>query len=93
MRWGIPGTLWRLRFYDRREIKDLLSYLRCYQPADTVSLLRGSMRSSAASVRPPIQQLTDAANQLGIPLWDVVIPKRCVLWAVPPGAAAVLRFG
>ena len=30
-----------------------------------------------------IQRLTDAANQLGIPLWDVVSdPKRCVLWVV-----------
>ena len=40
--WGIPYlVVGGLRFYDRREIKDPLAYLRLLvNPADTVSLLR-----------------------------------------------------
>ena len=42
VRWRIPYVVvGGLRFYDRREIKDLLGYLRLLiNPADTVSLLR-----------------------------------------------------
>ena len=38
VRWGIPYIVVELRFYDRREIKDLLAYLRLLvNPADTAS--------------------------------------------------------
>lgn len=42
MRAGIPYTMvGGLKFYDRKEIKDILSYLRVvFNPADTVSLMR-----------------------------------------------------
>ena len=73
-----------LRFYDRREIKDLLAYLRLLvNPADTVSLLRVINVPKRGICKTTIQRLTDAANQLGIPLWDVVSdPKPCAPWVV-----------
>ena len=49
VRWGIPYIIvGGLRFYDRREIKDLLAYLRLLiNPADTVSLLAGDQCAQA----------------------------------------------
>ena len=62
-----------LRFYDRREIKDILAYLRLLiNPADTISLLRVINVPKRGIGKTTIQRLTDAASQLGIPLWDVV---------------------
>ena len=41
-------------------------------PADTVSLLRVINVPKRGIGKTTIQRCTDAANQLGIPLWDVV---------------------
>ena len=81
-RWCVGESLHRgggLRFYDRREIKDLLAYLRLLvNPADTVSLLRVINVPKQGIGKTTIQRLTDAANQLGIPLWDVVSDPEAV---------------
>ena len=48
-----PTSWWGLRFYDRREIKDLLAYLRLLVDlTDTVSLLRVINVPNAVSARP-----------------------------------------
>ena len=96
MRWGIPYiVVGGLRFYDRREIKDLLAYLRLLiNPADTVSLLRVINVPKRGIGKTTIQQLTDTASQLGIPLWDVVSdPEAVRSWVVVPPRAAGLRSG
>ena len=66
-----------LRFYDRREIKDLLAYLRLLvNPADvSLRVINVPKRGIGKTT---IQRLTDAANQLGIPLWDVVSDPEAV---------------
>ena len=48
------------------------------QPADTVSLLRVINVPKRGIGKTTIQRLTDAANQLGIPLWDVVSDPEAV---------------
>jgi DNA helicase-2/ATP-dependent DNA helicase PcrA len=82
VRWGIPYiVVGGLRFYDRREIKDVLAYLKLLvNPADTVSLLRVLNTPKRGIGKTTIERLTDAANQLGIPLWEVVSDA----WAVAP---------
>ena len=42
MKAGVPYTMvGGLKFYDRKEIKDILAYLRViYNPEDTISLMR-----------------------------------------------------
>jgi DNA helicase-2/ATP-dependent DNA helicase PcrA len=94
VRWGIPYiVVGGLRFYDRREIKDLLAYLRLLvNPADTVSLLRVINVPKRGIGKTTIQRLTDAANQLGIPLWDVVSDAEAVRSLGGRSARGLLQF-
>ncbi len=74
MRNGIPYTMvGGLKFYDRKEIKDILAYLRViYNPLDTVSLLRiinVPKRGIGAST---IAKLTEYADFNGLTLFDVM---------------------
>ena len=74
VRWRIPYVVvGGLRFYDRREIKDILAYLRLLiNPSDTISLLRIMNVPKRGIGKTTVQRLTDAASQLGIPLWEIV---------------------
>ena len=94
VRWRIPYVVvGGLRFYDRREIKDLLGYLRLLiNPADTVSLLRVINVPKRGIGKTTIQRLTDAANQLGIPLWDVVSDPEAVRSLGGRSARGLLQF-
>ncbi len=94
VRWGIPYlVVGGLRFYDRREIKDVLAYLRLLvNPADGVSLLRVINVPKRGIGKTTIQRLTDAANQLGIPLWDVVSDPEAVRSLGGRSAKGLLQF-
>ncbi len=94
VRWGIPYVVvGGLRFYDRREIKDVLAYLRLLvNPVDTVSLLRVINVPKRGIGKTTIQRLTDAANQLGIPLWDVVSDPEAVRSLGGRSAKGLLSF-
>ncbi|MBM5824585.1 MAG: AAA family ATPase [Cyanobacteria bacterium M_surface_10_m2_119] len=94
VRWGIPYiVVGGLRFYDRREIKDVLAYLKLLvNPADTVSLLRVLNVPKRGIGKTTIERLTDAANQLGIPLWDVVSDAEAVRSLGGRSAKGLLQF-
>jgi DNA helicase-2/ATP-dependent DNA helicase PcrA len=94
VRWGIPYiVVGGLRFYDRREIKDVLAYLKLLvNPADTVSLLRVLNTPKRGIGKTTIERLTDAANQLGIPLWDVVSDAEAVRSLGGRSAKGLLQF-
>lgn len=74
MKNGIPYTIvGGVKFYDRKEIKDILAYLRVIlNPADTVSLLRIINVPRRGIGDTTIARLTDYAVQNGISLFDVV---------------------
>ncbi|HSC88787.1 MAG TPA: UvrD-helicase domain-containing protein, partial [Polyangiaceae bacterium] len=78
-------------FYDRKEVKDLLSYLRVLaNPADEVSLLR-IVNVPARGIGPSsIQVLLDDAVRDGVPLWKV-LPAASVHPGVAPAAATALE--
>ena len=94
VRWGIPYlVVGGLRFYDRREIKDVLAYLKLLvNPADTVSLLRVLNVPKRGIGKTTIERLTDASNQLGIPLWDVVSDAEAVRSLGGRSAKGLLQF-
>ncbi len=94
VRWGIPYlVVGGLRFYDRREIKDVLAYLKLLvNPADTVSLLRVLNTPKRGIGKTTIERLTDASNQLGIPLWDVVSDAEAVRSLGGRSAKGLLQF-
>ena len=94
VRWRVPYiVVGGLRFYDRREIKDILAYLRLLiNHADTISLLRVLNRPKRGIGKTTIQRLTDASNQLGITLWDIVSDQEAVRSLGGRSARGVLAF-
>jgi DNA helicase-2/ATP-dependent DNA helicase PcrA len=77
-------------FFDRREVRDVLSYLRVIaQPADEVSLLR-IINTPPRGIGPKvIEKLTASAVSYGKPLWDVV-PQGVADSSLPPRTRAGL---
>ena len=74
MRRGIPYTMvGGLKFYDRKEIKDILAYLRViYNPLDTVSLLRIINVPKRGLGATTVAKLADFAENNGLTLFDVI---------------------
>jgi DNA helicase-2/ATP-dependent DNA helicase PcrA len=69
------GTPYRifggLRFYDRKEIKDIIAYLRVlHNPADSVSLRRIINVPARGIGDTTIDKLEKAAQQKGVPLYE-----------------------
>ena len=94
VRWGIPYlVVGGLRFYDRREIKDVLAYLRLLvNPADSVSLLRVLNVPRRGIGKTTVERLSDAAAQLGLPLWEVVNDAEAVRSLGGRSAKGLLQF-
>ncbi len=88
---GVPYRLvGGLSFYDRKEIKDLLSYLRILaNPHDEVSLLR-IINTPPRGIGPSgIKVLLDEAVSQGAPLWRL-LEAAPTHPDVPSGAAAAI---
>jgi DNA helicase-2/ATP-dependent DNA helicase PcrA len=74
MKTGIPYTMvGGLKFYDRKEVKDILAYLRVvFNPADTVSLLRIINVPRRGIGDASIAKMMDYAAAQQLSLFDVV---------------------
>ena len=72
--WGIPYSIFGgLRFYDRKEIKDIIAYLRVLQnPADLVSLRRIINVPARGIGNTTIEKLEKAAARTGISMYQAV---------------------
>ena len=94
VRWRIPySVIGGLRFYDRREIKDILAYLRLLlNSADNVGLLRVLNVPKRGIGKTTIERISDAASQLGIPLWDIISDVEAVRSLSGRSAKGVLEF-
>ncbi|MBF2056569.1 MAG: DNA helicase PcrA [Cyanobacterium sp. T60_A2020_053] len=67
------------KFYERKEIKDALSYLRLIvNPADTVSLLRIINTPKRGIGKTTIDNLVTASQELNMPLWEIINDQTTV---------------
>jgi DNA helicase-2/ATP-dependent DNA helicase PcrA len=82
-----------LKFYDRKEIKDALAYLRALaNPNDTVSLLRIINTPRRGIGQATIESLVGAARELGVPLWEILADETSVNTMAGRSAKSVNSF-
>ncbi len=82
-----------LKFYDRKEIKDALCYLRfLVNPADGVSLLRIINTPRRGIGKATLDRFLDAATELGVPLWEIMSDETSVKTLAGRSMKAVMGF-
>lgn len=82
-----------LRFYDRKEVKDILAYLRAIaNPLDSVSLLRVINSPKRGVGKTTLDGLIAAAQQLNVPLWEILSDETSVKTLAGRSAKGVLKF-
>lgn len=82
-----------LRFYDRKEVKDVIAYLRLIaNPADTVSLKRAINTPRRGIGKTTLTNLDNIAQQLGVPLWEILSDETSVKTVAGRTSKAVLGF-
>ena len=82
-----------LKFYDRKEIKDILAYLRTLaNPDDSVSLKRIINTPRRGIGDTTFSKVEDAATQLGIPLWEILSDESSVNTLAGRSAKAIIKF-
>ena len=94
VRWRIPYTIFGgLRFYDRREIKDAIAYLKVLiNNSDNVSLLRIINVPRRGIGKTTIQKLNDISGQLNIPLWEVINDKESLNATIGRSSKGINQF-
>jgi len=82
-----------LKFYDRKEIKDIVAYLRAVaNPDDSVSLKRIINTPRRGIGDTTFSKIEDAATQLGIPLWEILSDESSVNTLAGRSAKAIIKF-
>jgi DNA helicase-2/ATP-dependent DNA helicase PcrA len=94
VRWQVPyKVVGGLRFYDRKEIKDVLAYLRAIaNPFDTISLLRVINTPRRGIGKATIDSLVKAAQELDQPIWEILTDETSVKTLAGRSAKGVLAF-
>ncbi|NJN74425.1 MAG: DNA helicase PcrA [Limnothrix sp. RL_2_0] len=81
------------KFYDRKEIKDALAYLRAIaNPADTLSLTRVINTPKRGIGKTTVDRLTHAAQELGCPLWEILNDETSVATIAGRAAKKINQF-
>ena len=82
-----------LKFYDRKEIKDAIAYLRVItNPTDTVSMMRIINTPRRGIGKTTIDSLLVAAQELGVPLWEILSDPTSVNTLAGRAAKAINKF-
>ncbi|WP_414566744.1 MULTISPECIES: DNA helicase PcrA [unclassified Anabaena] len=82
-----------MKFYDRKEIKDVIAYLRAIaNPSDTVSILRVINTPRRGIGKATIDNLVNASQQLGTNLWEIISDETSVNTLAGRSAKAVNNF-
>ena len=82
-----------MRFYERKEIKDILAYLRLLaNPHDTVSLERIINTPRRSIGKKTLDSLLAGARELNVPLWEIIQDETSVNAMAGRSAKAVNKF-
>lgn len=94
VRYNIPHRIvGGIRFYDRKEIKDLLAYLKILvNPNDTVSLLRAIAVPKRGVGSATIDKFRETSEALGVPLWQILSDPHAVKNLAGRSAKGVQSF-
>ncbi|CAN5786418.1 DNA helicase PcrA [soil metagenome] len=94
VRFDIPyRVVGGLRFYDRREIKDILAYMRlAVNPADSVSLKRIINTPRRGIGKTTLDNLEKAAAELDVPLWDIIKDETSVKTLAGRASKSAIAF-
>ncbi|WP_121970255.1 DNA helicase PcrA [Leptolyngbya sp. BC1307] len=94
VRFDIPyRVVGGLRFYDRREIKDILAYMRlAVNPADSVSLKRIINTPRRGIGKTTLDNLEKAAAELSVPLWDIIKDETSVKTLAGRASKSAIAF-
>jgi DNA helicase-2/ATP-dependent DNA helicase PcrA len=94
LRAGIPyQVVGAVRFYERREVKDLLSYLRVLtNPDDELSLLRALGTPRRGIGEATVERLRAFAAQRGLRLWEALQRAEEVPGLAPPARRTLRGF-
>lgn len=93
-RFQLPYTIvGGLRFYDRREVKDVLSYLRAIaNPDDSISIERVINVPRRGVGKTTLDRLKQAAQQTNVSLWNILCDETSVQTLAGRSAKAVFSF-
>ncbi|HEY9623886.1 MAG TPA: DNA helicase PcrA, partial [Crinalium sp.] len=93
-RYSVPyKVVGGLRFYDRKEIKDVLAYLRAIaNPDDSMSIKRVINTPRRGIGKATIERLETAARELNVPLWEILKDESSVQALAGRSAKGVLSF-
>ncbi|HLO88293.1 MAG TPA: DNA helicase PcrA [Nostocaceae cyanobacterium] len=94
VKYQIPYTVvGGMKFYDRKEIKDVIAYLRAINnPADTVSLLRVINTPRRGIGKTTIDSLLNASQQLNTTLWEIISDETSANTLGGRAAKGVISF-
>ena len=94
VKYAVPYTVvGGLRFYDRREVKDVLGYLRSIaNPEDSISLKRIINTPRRGIGKATVDRLENAARELGVSLWQILSDETSVQTLAGRSAKPVLAF-
>lgn len=94
VKYAVPYTVvGGLRFYDRREVKDVLGYLRAIaNPEDSVSIKRIINTPRRGIGKATVDRLENAARELGVSLWQILSDETSVQTLAGRSAKPVLAF-
>jgi DNA helicase-2/ATP-dependent DNA helicase PcrA len=94
VRWGVPYKIvGGLRFYDRKEIKDVLAYLRAIaNPSDSLSLLRVINTPRRGVGKTTIEALQKASIELGTSLWEILSDETSIKTLAGRSWKGVVQF-
>ncbi|MFN7715536.1 MAG: DNA helicase PcrA [Pseudanabaenaceae cyanobacterium] len=94
VRWNIPyKVVGGMRFYDRKEIKDALAYLRLLvNPFDGLSLTRIINVPKRSIGKTTLDKLQQAAQQLNLPLWELITDETTVKTLAGRSAKPIIEF-